>query len=87
MTDNHMMFHHVRPQHLYSRDVTCTSDDLCRIPQSLVAYHICYFINRGNIYEISIFMPDFNVPSYVPDVFIQYGDHTSLYIVRGDDHS
>ena len=27
-----------------------------------------------------------NVPCYVPDVFIQYGDQTPLYIVRGCDH-
>ena len=54
-----MMVHHVRPWHLYSRDGTCTSDDLCRIPLSLVAFHIFYLLDRASIYEISVLMTRF----------------------------
>ena len=59
MTSNQMMVHHVRIQHLYSCDGTCTNNDLCRRPPSLVAFHICYLLDRASIYEMSTLMTRF----------------------------
>ena len=53
MTSNQTMVHHVRYQHLYSRDGTYTIYGSCRRPQSMVEFHICYFFDHDSIYDIS----------------------------------
>ena len=54
-----MMVHHVWIWHLYLCDGTCTSNNLCRRPSSLVEFHICYILDRACIYEISFLMTRF----------------------------
>ena len=66
------MVHHVRPQHLYSCDGTCTSGYLCIIPLILVAFHICYLLDHASIYEISALITRFHCTLYVTYIFIQY---------------
>ena len=83
MTTNQTMFHHVWPQHFYSHDGTCTRSSLCRIPLSLVEFHICYLLNRAIIHEMSALMTIFLcIIRYLHPLWISF----SLYIVRGDDH-
>ena len=60
MTGNQTMVHHVQLWHLYSCDGTCTSGDLCWRPSSLVAFHICYLVDRASTYEILDFMTRFH---------------------------
>ena len=47
MIGNQTMVHHVWPRHLYSRDGTCTSGDLCRRPSSFMEFHIFYLVGLG----------------------------------------
>ena len=84
MTGNQTMNYHVRPQHLYSHDRTCTRSGLCRRPLRLVAFHICYHLDRASIHDISVLVIKFQC---ISNIFIYYGDLDLLYIVRGDDHT
>ena len=66
MTGNQRMIHDFWLRHLYSRDGTCTSGNLCRRPPSFVAFHICYLLDRSSIHDISalvIMIPVF--PMYI----------------------
>ena len=47
------MDYYVRPRHIYSHSRTCTRSNLCRIPSSLVAFHICFLLDHAIIHEIS----------------------------------
>ena len=71
------MEHLVRPQHLYSRDETCTHSSLHRIPPSLVAFHICYLLDCASVNEISTLVIWFHC---MLDIFNHYGDLDPLYI-------
>ena len=83
MTSNQTMVHHVRPQQLYSCDGTCTRRSLRRIPLSLVAFHICYLLDRASIHEMSSLMIIFHcIIGYIHPLWI----FSSLYIVHGNDH-
>ena len=84
MAGNHMMNHHVRPWHLYSRDGTCTHSSLPRRPPILVAFHICYLLDLSSIYEMSVLMTRFQ---YIIIYFHPLWRSCLLYIVRGDDHT
>ena len=77
MTDNQTMDNHVRLRHLYSRDGTCTSSSLHRRPSILVAFHICYLLDRAGVHDISALMTWFQCMS---DIFSHYGDLNTLYI-------
>ena len=52
MTGNQTMDYYVRPRHIYSHSRTCTRRGLCRRPSSLVAFRICYLLDRGCIHDI-----------------------------------
>ena len=50
---------------------------LCRIPSSLVAFHICYLLDRASVHEISTLVTWFQC---MLDIFNFYGDIDPLYI-------
>ena len=79
MIGNHTMVHHVQPWDLYSHDGTCTHSGLRRIPTSLVAFHICYFLIMPVFIRCQLSWPDSSVLS---DIFIHYGYlvHYILYV-------
>ena len=77
MTSNQMMGYYVQPQHLYSHSKTCTRSWLCRIPSRLVAFHICYLLDRASVHEISALVTWFQ---YMSDISSHYGDLDALYI-------
>ena len=96
MTGNQTTDYYVWPRHIYSHSRTCTCIGLCRIPFNLVAFHICFLLDRANVHEMSALVIWFH---YMLDIFIHYGDldpfyffihygdSDLLYIVRGDDHT
>ena len=77
MIGNQMMEYYVRPRHIYSQSRKCTRSSLCRIPSSLVAFHICYLLDRSSVHEILSLMIWFQC---ISDIFIHYGDLDPLYI-------
>ena len=77
MTSNQTMDYYVWPRHLYSHSRTCTRSGLCRRPSRLVAFHICYLLDRASVHEISAFVTWFQCMS---DIFSFHGDHDPLYI-------
>ena len=84
MTSNQTMDYYVRPWHLYSHSRTCTRSRLCRRPSKLVAFHICYLLDRANVHEISALVTWFQCMS---DISSHYGDLDLLYIFSYDgDH-
>ena len=80
-----MIDYYVRPRHLYSHNRTCTHSGLCRRPSSLVAFHICCFLDRASVHEILALVIWFQCMS---DIFSHYGDLDPLYIFsfHGDHH-
>ena len=77
MTGNQTMDYYVRSRHLYSHSRTCTCSRLCRRPSTLVAFHICYLLDRASIHEISALVTWFQCMS---DIFSHYGYLDPLYI-------
>ena len=77
MTDNQMMDYYVRPQHLYSDSRRCTPSGLCRINSRLVAFLICYLLDRASVHDISALVTWFQ---YMSDISNHYGDVDPLYI-------
>ena len=77
MTGDQTMDYYVRPRHLYSHSRTCTCSRLCRRPSRLVAFHICYLLDRSSVHEISALVTWFQCMS---DIFSHYGDLDPLYI-------
>ena len=77
MTGNHTMDYYVRPRHLYSHSRTCTRSGLCRRPSILVAFHICYLLDRASVHDILALVNWFQ---YMSDVSSHYGDLDPLYI-------
>ena len=71
------MDYDIRPRHLYSHSRTCTRSVLCRIIFSLVAFHICYLLDRASVHGISALVAWFQCMS---DIFSHYGDLDPLYI-------
>ena len=63
--------------HICSHSMTCTHSVFCRRPSSLVAFHICYLLNRASVHEITALVISFQCMS---DIFIHYGDIDPLYI-------
>ena len=98
MNGNHTMVHHVRPRPLYSHDGTYTSNDLCRRPSSLVAFHLCYLLDRASIHEISalmIFILDssvYHISSSTMEIlihcilYVAMTTHDTLYIIPIHGH-
>ena len=74
---NQTMDYYVRPRHLYFHSRTCTHSDVCRRPSRLVAYLICYLLDRASVHEISALMTWFQCMS---DISSHYGDLDLLYI-------
>ena len=86
MNGNQMMDYYVQPRHLYSHSRTCTHSRLCRRISRLVAFLICYLLDRASVHEISALVTWFQCMS---DIFSHYGDLDPLYIfsLHGDhDH-
>ena len=93
---NQTMEYYVWPRYIYSHSRTCTHSSSCRIPSSLVEFHICYLLDRASVHDILALMIWFQC---IPDFFSHYGDldllyifihfgySDLLYIVRGDDHT
>ena len=83
MTGNQTMDYYVRPRHLYSHSRTCTRRILCRRLSRLVAFHICYFLDRASVHEISAIVTWFQCMS---DISSHYGDLDPLYLftLHGD---
>ena len=77
MTSNQTMDYYVRPQHLYSHSRTCTHRGLCRRLSRLVAFQICYLLDRASVHEISSLVAWFQ---YMSDISSHYGDFDPLYI-------
>ena len=77
MTGDQTMDYYVWPWHLYSHSKTCTRSGLCRKISILVAFHICYLLNRASVHEISSLMIWFQCMS---DIFSHYGDLDPLCI-------
>ena len=77
MIGNQMMDYYIWPRHLYSHSRTCTHSGLCRILSRLVAFHICYLLDRASVGEISAFLTWFQC---MLDIFSHYGDLDPLYI-------
>ena len=73
------MDYYVRPRHLYSHSRTCTCSGLCRRPSSLVAFHICYLLDRANVHEILSLVIWFQC---MLDIFSYYGYVDPLYIFK-----
>ena len=71
------MDYYVQPQHLYSHSRTCTHSSLCRRLSRLVAFHICYLLDRASVHEISVLMTWFQ---YMLDISSPYGDLDLLYL-------
>ena len=96
MSGNEMMEYYVRPRQIYSHSRTCTHSSSCRMPCSLVEFHLFYLLDRASVHEISTLMIWFQC---ISDIFIHYGDldplyifihfgdSDILYIARGDDHT
>ena len=89
MTGNQMMDYYVRPRHLYSHSRTCTRSRGCRRTSRLMAFNICYLLNRASVHEISALVTWFqymsDISSHYGDldllyIFSHFGDHGSLYI-------
>ena len=78
-----MMDYYVRPRHLYSHSRTCTRSGLCRRLSSLVAFHICYLLNRASVHDISALVIWFQCMS---DIFSHYGylDPLCIFSFYGD---
>ena len=77
MTSNQMMDYYVQPRHLYSHSWTCTCSRLCRRLSILVAFLICYLLDRAIVHDISSLMTWFQCMS---DIFSFHGDLGHLYI-------
>ena len=77
MTGNQMMDYYVRPRHIYFHSRTCTRSGSCRRPSSLVAFQVCYLLDRANVHEISALVTLFQ---YMSDISSHYGDLDPLYI-------
>ena len=77
MTVNQMMDYYVWLQQLYSHSRTCTLRGLCRRPSRLVAFHICYLLDRASAHEILALVTWFQ---YMSGVSSHYGDLDPLYI-------
>ena len=77
MTSNQMMDYYVRLRCLYLHSRTCTRSRLCRRPSRLVAFHICYLLDRASVHEISALVTWFQ---YMSNISIHYGDHGPMYI-------
>ena len=71
------MDYYVWPQQIYSHSRKFTRSGSCRIPSSLVAFHVCYLIDRAIVHEISSLMIWFQCILYI---FSHYGDLDPLYI-------
>ena len=79
------MDYYVRPRHLYSHSRACNHIKLCRIPSSLLAFHICYLLDCTIVHEISALVTWFQ---YMSDISSHYGDLDTLYIfsLHGDHY-
>ena len=77
MIDNQMMDYYVRTWHIYSHSRKCTCSGLCRTLSRLVAFLICYLLNRASVHEISALVTWFQCMS---DIFSFHGDLGHLYI-------
>ena len=71
------MEYYVWPRHLYSHSRICNHSVLCRRPSRLVAFHICYLLDRASVHEILALVTWFQ---YMTDISSHYGDHDPLYI-------
>ena len=79
MADNQTMDYCVQPRvHLYSHSRICTHSDVCRRISRLVAFPICYLLDRASVHEISTLVTWFQCMSYI---FSHYGDLDPLYII------
>ena len=77
MAGNQTMDYYIRPRHLYSHSRTCTCSILCRRLSILVAFLICYLLDRASVHEISALVTWFQCLS---DIFSFHGDLGHLYI-------
>ena len=77
MTGNKTMDYYVRPRHLYSHSRTCICSGLCRRLSRLMAFYICYLLDRVSVHEISALVTWFQC---MLDIFNHYGDLDLLYI-------
>ena len=77
MTSNQTMDYYVLPRHLYSHSKTCTRSGLCRRLSILVAFLICYLLDRASVHEILAPVTWFQCMS---DIFSRYGDLDPLFI-------
>ena len=78
------MDYYVWPRHIYSHSRTCTRSGFHRRRPRLVAFDICYLLDRASIHEMSALVTKFQC---ISDIFIHYRDLDSLYIVHGDDNT
>ena len=70
-----LLDYYVWPRHIYSHIRTCTHRILCRTPSSLVAFHICYLLDRASVHEISTLVIWFQCMS---GIFSHYADFDPL---------